>query len=375
MNRWTRLRGSFPIFQQVHFMETAYYNPLAKEVRAAIAEFYDSVQAGGGPRSWRTALVDARAAASALIAVPPDRIALTKNTTEGLCAVANAVPLGPGDNIVTLAFENSANLVPWLHLRRRGIEVRLLHHPAGYALPEAFRAAVDRRTRVLAVSLVQYYSGYRANLSALAEIAQRVGAYLVVDGIQAVGAMDLNIDRLGIDALACGGHKWMLATHGTGFLYCSGRFLEVAEPTYLAEEGLAEDTWPDRLVPSQQANRFELGNENYAGFVGLVAAARLLQGIGLHEIEKRVLELTDQLIAGLDRARVSLVTPRDPKQRLGIVTFKITGADAFVDACDRAGIRVSLRNGAVRVSVHAYNNQDDLVALLDLLDSHIATVA
>jgi cysteine desulfurase/selenocysteine lyase len=381
MKTWVSLRSSFPVFQHVHFMDTAYYNPLGREVRDTITAFYKALQTGGQPEEWKNLLTQARESAARLIGASPTQIALTKNTGEGLNVAANALPLGAGDSVVTSKFEHPINLMPWLRLGRRGVEVRVVDHPRGYAVPEIFRPAIDRTTRVIVVSAVQYYSGHRADLASLAELAHEAGAYFVVDGIQAVGAAAIDVKSLGVDALACGGHKWILATHGAGFLYCSDRFLDVAEPVYLGEEGLAEGTALEDFTLSAGANRFEVGNANYAGFAGLSAGAALLESWGLKAIEQRVLELTGQLIERLDDAGVTLLTPREPANRLGIVTFEIPEPQIFVTNCDKAGIRVALRGAhhrrkdAVRVSLHAYNDETDVAALLDVLNIHLGAAA
>ncbi|HEY3247511.1 MAG TPA: aminotransferase class V-fold PLP-dependent enzyme [bacterium] len=381
MKSWRLLRDSFPVFQQMHFMDTAHYNPLGKEVRDAITSFHQALQSGGQPEQWKSLLAHARESAARLIGASSTQIALTKNTGEGLNIAANALPLGVGDSVVTSKFEHPINLMPWLRLRRRGVEVRVVDHPEGYAVPDIFRTAIDRSTRVIVVSAVQYYSGHRADLASLAGLAHEVRAHLVVDGIQAVGAAAINAQSLGVDALACGGHKWILATHGAGFLYCSERFLDAAEPVYLGEEGLAEGTALEDFILSAGATRFEVGNANYAGFAGLSAGAALLASYGLTAVEQRVLELTGQLMERLDNAGVILLTPREPAHRLGIVTFEIPDPQMFVTNCDKAGIRVALRGAhhrrkdAVRVSLHAYNDETDIAALLDVLNIHLRAAA
>jgi selenocysteine lyase/cysteine desulfurase len=228
---------------------------------------------------------------------------------------------------------------------------------------------VDSRTRMLAVAAVRHTTGFRADLPALSRVAHDRGALFVVDGVQAAGAVPLNVADDGIDVLAGAGFKWLLGPHGTGYLYVKpavqDRIRPVLPGMFAAEDDLDEIRW----LPGAQ--RYETGTLAYALFHAWTAGLEMILELGVPAIHARVLELTDRLISGLRAQRLEVVTPAGlPEERSAIVSFTAGSAEAnqalHVRLQER-NIAVALRGGRIRVSPNFYNTAEEIDRVLAAL--------
>ena len=236
------------------------------------------------------------------------------------------------------------------------------------------------------MSTVQWASGFRCDLAGLASLCRERDVWLVVDAIQQLGAVPIDVREAPVDFLACGGHKWLNAPFGCGFLYVRGEVMDRLRPSlagYLSLEtpagGWGEYFQTPAITPDRhygfvpEARRLEVGGTaNYPGAVGLAASLRLINGLGPTRIASHVAELTSHLIAGLRALELEVVTPLDPERRAGIVTFDTGSADRntalmeyLLDVNVLVSVRYTSHVGGVRVSCHFYNNTDDLDRLLD----------
>ncbi|MBI2536345.1 MAG: aminotransferase class V-fold PLP-dependent enzyme [Gemmatimonadetes bacterium] len=183
-------------------------------------------------RELHAALQEARVTVARLLGAQPDEIALATNTTYGLNLAAGSLPLRPGEKVILSDREFPANVYPWLRLRERGVEVELVP-TTGPGWPDEARLEErlhDPRVRVLAISSVQFASGYKADLNRLGALCRTNGTYLVVDAIQAMGHVPLDVRRTPVDILACGGQKWLLSPWGSGFVYLRRELIAHLEP-------------------------------------------------------------------------------------------------------------------------------------------------
>jgi selenocysteine lyase/cysteine desulfurase len=329
-----------------------------------------------------------RREAARLIGARPEDIALVESTTQGLQAVAAAVPLARGDKILVGETEFLGLAVPWLPRRQaEGFTVEVVPHREGQLRALDFARALDGRTRMILLSSVQWSNGFRADLAAFSELAERHKVVLVVDAIQQLGAVGLDVGRTPVDFLVSGGHKWLNAPAGRGFLYVSPRqaerlrppawgYLNVAEPP----QGWAEYfATPD--IPAVRdydfvrgARAFEVGGTaNYPGNVVLGASLALINELGIGAIEEHVLGLGALLADRLRAAGATVVSPQERAQRSGIVTFTLGQGVARDTACLRRlldrGILIAQRYtagvGGLRVSVHFFNNEEDVRQLAE----------
>jgi selenocysteine lyase/cysteine desulfurase len=303
-----------------------------------------------------------RALVADLVGGSPDRVAFTQNTSTGLALVVNGIDWSAGDNVVVPSQEFPSNFYPWTQLRRHGVEIREVPMVDGRADVDAITALVDRRTRVLAISAVQYSSGYRYDLRPLGELCRARDALLVVDGTQAVGALTVDADAVGIDALAVSAHKWMLGPLGIGFVALSERAMHRLHPStagWLSVEHPFDFDHEPRFAGD--GRRFESGTENTVGIAGLGATIATALEIGRDAVETIVLDRTAELAERLSIAGLRLTRPADRASWSGILIATTGRDDASLHRrLLAANVRCSLRGAGVRFAPHYYTTAGDL---------------
>jgi len=251
-----------------------------------------------------------RREAARLIGARPPEIALIESTTQGLQAVAAGVPLTRGDKILVGETEFLGLAVPWIPRREsEGFTIEVIPHHRGRLRVDDFARAIDGRTRMILLSSVQWSNGFRADLEAFSNLTRERNVLLVVDAVQQLGAIGLDVGRTPVDFLVSGGHKWLNAPAGRGFLYVHPRqaerlrppawgYLNVAEPpqgwaAYFATPEIPAVRDYD-FTPG--ARRFEIGGTaNYPGNVVLGASLALINELGIGAIEEHVLNLASVL--------------------------------------------------------------------------------
>jgi selenocysteine lyase/cysteine desulfurase len=315
-----------------------------------------------------------RTSVARLVNAPsPDRIAFSLNTSDAINLVAAAFPWRPGDRILTNELEFPANVYPYLNVRAKGVEVDRLSCADGRVTVDAIERALLPTTRVVAVSAVQFLSGYRADLQALGVLCRSRDVRLVVDGIQAVGAVPIDVQASHIDALASGAQKWMMSPHGTGFVFVSEELQGMLQQPYLGWLSVA-DPWNFRDLeqpPAASARRYEGGTRNYPGLTGMRAAVDMLLEVGVEAIERQLRRLTDRIVEHALRIEGwEIMTPLEPEARSGIVTVRPGAPDEakrWFDLLLSRRVTISLREGQLRFSPHFYNTLADVDELFDRL--------
>jgi len=327
----------------------------------------------------------ARPAVARLINVREDEIALVESTSHGLSIAATSIPLESGDRVMLSDLEFFEVAVPWVQRKKEGIEIDVVPNHDGEVRVQDFAERITPRTRVLALSSVQWTNGYRCDLAAFSKLCREHNIWLVVDAIQQLGAAPLDLREIPVDMLACGGHKWLNSPYGCGFLYVSREAqerLKMPIAGYLSVQdppgGWGEYFQSPSMIPVrdydfvQSARRLEGGGTaNYPGAVGLAASLKMIHDLGIASIYEHIFFLTERLIAGVDRLGLKLVTPRGPSNRSGIVTFSVGSAQENVRIMNAllakkilASVRYTSNVGGIRVSCHFYNSAEDIDALL-----------
>lgn len=216
------LRAEFPLTKRMTYLDTAYHNILPSSVARAVETFCrEELQGGGNPHSWDGGVEATREKFARLIGADRAEVAFVKNTADGINVVASALALRRGDNVVLNDLDHASNIYPWRNLERLGVEMRVVSNVGGRLPVPELLAAANARTRVIAISAVQYANGFRCDLAGLAEYCRPRRVYLVVDAIQAIGTLGFDVGALGIDMLACGGHKGLLAQLTTRSVECA----------------------------------------------------------------------------------------------------------------------------------------------------------
>jgi cysteine desulfurase/selenocysteine lyase len=368
------LRELFPITEQMVYLNCAGTSPLALPVKEAIEkcmhdqfarsnlEFFDE---------WSQCEVRVREKLAGLIGGSPDEIALLGNTSDGLATVASGLRWSEADSVVTCNLEFPANVYPWLNLQDRyGVRVQVVPARDGRLLPEDVFAAVDDSTRVIAVSYVQWTAGFRMDLESIGEFCRERGIYFVVDAIQGLGGLKLDVTRFKVDFMSAGSYKYLLGPLGVGCFYCRKELLGDIWPSRVGHRNVVDGMTLDyrfELWPSAQ--RFEAGAINYLGLHGLDASLDIIQRAGVENIERHILRLTDLLIDKLQERGYRVLSSLRPKERSGIVAFAHEAHDPeqLLQQLSDEKIVVSLRDGAIRASVHLYNNEEAIERLVEAL--------
>ncbi len=372
---WERTRSFFPVCRELVYLNHAGVAPISTRAEEALARYAAEATRRGAFEY--AAVYDAevervRGRVATLIGARPDEIAFVKNTTEGLGLVANGLDWKPRDRIVSCDLEYPSNVYPWWSLRERGVETVMLRGREGRLPFERVDEALrDPNVRLLALSTVEYGSGFRNDWEALGRLCRERGVLFCVDAIQSLGCLPLDVEEAGIDFLAADGHKWLLSVEGCGIFFCSRRVLDRVEPRIVGWRSVTENWDYDRYHLDLQpgAGRFEEGSTNTAGIFALGAAIDLLLELGVEPVRERVQTLTERLVEGLRGREVTLKTPRGPAECSGIVSFVLRGEDPArtVERLRARRIFVVSRRGGVRASPHFYNSEAEIDALLAAL--------
>lgn len=316
----------------------------------------------------------ARAQLARLVGGRPEEIAFTKNTTEGVAILAAGYPLGPGDNVVTCDLEHPCNLFPWINAsNNRGFSLRIAKTRGGTVQVPDLIAHMDDHTKVVAISAVQSGTGDRPDLAALAQACHQRGAILAVDAIQAVGRLDVNVRRLGIDYLACGGYKGLLAGFGVGFVWCDAALIPQIMPAYAGAFSSISFPVPPEVTTDksvftlrEDSVRLESGTYNSFGICMLSSSVSLLLELGMEHIEAHVLRLEKRLRQQLAHSAFIVVTPQESRPGSGMVVayYPAEQYERVEAVLAKEKVMLTHRPGYLRLvlSFHNTAEQVDMVA-------------
>ena len=358
-------REEFPITERYIYLNHAGVSPISRRVFDAVRwQAEDALYHGvaHGPVWWGR-YEEVRDAAAKLFHASPRNIAFVKNTSEGLSFAAAGFPWREGDEIVTPAMEFSSNRFPWLALRDLGVRTVLVEDENGCVPAEKLIDACTPRTRLLAVSAVQFASGYRADLHALGAACRDRDVFFVVDGIQALGALRLYPNEVGADLVPADAHKWMLGPEGVGVAYLSDKAIDTLRVTEVGWHSAADPlnfSAPD-FEFHPDARRFEPGTMPGAFLFGLGAALDLINEVGLELIERRVLALSAYARELCEARDWPVLGSATPDERSGIVIARVPGdADEMLRRLKDRSIIAAARAGGIRFAPHYYNTTEEI---------------
>ncbi len=378
------LREDFPVLSRgIIYLDSACMALKPRQVIEKMAEYYRDYPACAGRSAHALArrvedeVAGARAQVRRLLGAKGDNeVVFTRNTTEGINLVATGLDWKAGDEVLISDKEHNSNLLPWLRLRRRGVRVVVAESaPDGRLVLDAFASRLSERTRLVAVAHTSNLDGTTVPLKDLARAAHRAGALVLADAAQSVPGRAVDVQDLGVDFLACSGHK-MLGPTGTGVLYGRMAALEALEPLLLGG-GTVIDSTLEGYTAEELPGRLEAGLQDYAGLIGLGEACRYLAKVGPANIERHEQALNARLSERLlPHETIRLLGPADPLLRGGIFSFNIVGMDPhrvalMLDAARRIAVRSGAHcvhswfnarklPGSVRASMYLYNTEQDV---------------
>jgi selenocysteine lyase/cysteine desulfurase len=364
-----RYREEFPVTSELIYLNHAAVAPLCRRAAAAIRWLADDASTFGSLHydQWMNAYAGLRQATARLINASPEEIAIVKNTSEGIATVALGIDWKPGDRVIAFKEEFPANYYPWLRLEKRGVQITWL---SIYDPLETIAAALPG-ARLLAISFVNYLSGYRVDLEAIGQLCHQHGCFYFVDAIQGMGVFPIDVETAHIDALAADGHKWMLGPEGNGVLYVRRQHFDSIEPVefgWTNPANYADYSSRDMTLRSD-AGRYECGTLNTVGCFGHRASLEFLLEVGIPNVEASVMARAAQLEEGLRSLAYELMTERTPANGSGIISFRhpTTDCKMMVSQMRRHKITAAPRQGWVRVSPHFYISKEDIEQVLRVL--------
>jgi selenocysteine lyase/cysteine desulfurase len=365
---YLQYRDQFAVTEKLVYLNHAAISPLCKPASDAMKGLAEDAWRFGSLHygDWLETYAGVRKAAARVINCSPEEIAIVKNTSEGISIVALGIVWKRGDRIVCFTGEFPANLLPWHRIP--GVVVEEL--PPETSLDRIDEAA--RGARLLAISFVQYLSGFRADLTALGEICRRRGCFFFVDAIQGLGAFPVDVEADQIDALAADGHKWLTGPEGCGLLYVRRERMNEVEPAefgWTNVAGYESYTREIDMTLRNDAGRYECGTLNTIGCFGLRAALEFVLDVGVERIGSQVQALGDLIASCAISKGYELLGERTPATGAGIVSVRKPGVDSrtIVRELRSKQIVAAARQGWIRMSPHFYLGPPDIDRATDAL--------
>ena len=366
-------RNLFPLVEHYIHMNHAGVSPMSQRSRAAIEQVVDASMNRPYRDGWAQDEADrVRELVARLINASADSIALTRSTAHGISLLAQGLDWKAGDNVVGAVGEYPANVYPWMALASRQVEYRQAKPADGRITPEDVFSLVDARTKVVALSHVEFWNGFRVDLETIGAECRRRGIIFAVDVMQSAGALQVDVGRLPIDFCAAGAGKWLIGPPGVGFCFFAPALVERVRPVILGARSVAgHDYFTYDLTFAPGARRFEESVVSVLDTAAFGAALDLLLEVGTDVIEDRVLDLAARLADGLAGCGCEIVEPwpRKRAESSGIVSFRKPGtkAQAVLRDLNAAHVVARIHQDFVRLSPHFYNTNEEVDRVLDVL--------
>lgn len=302
-----------------------------------------------------------------MLRVSSEEIAILSNASEGINRLCQSIDWKPGvDEVVINDLEFPSNVLPWLKLQRQGIKVHVIESKNWSLEPSDFGRFINSNTRLVSVSHVSYMTGTRLDISGLGRMAHEAGAIFSVDATQSMGRVPVPMEE--VDYLVASTYKWLASPHGGGIIFCRQSFLDSFEPAAVGWWSVADLFSADRFQSYElkdKAERMELGMPNFPVTFGINEAVRYLNCVGVDKIAAQLEPLCTYLVEALVDLGVELMTPVESSRRAGIVSFLYSQCEELAASLARDhNVHVWGGDGRIRISIHLYNDKDDVDALL-----------
>jgi selenocysteine lyase/cysteine desulfurase len=371
-------RDEFPVTENKTWFNTATYGPLPVSNVNAQKHFLEEMMLGGGPKGighWWEGAAGIRSKVGTLVGCDSRDVALLHSTVEGLSLVSLGLDWKAGDEVVVYDQEFPSGVYPWLALEKRGVTVRFIEDQGRHRFDvEDVEALLSDRTRVVCISLVNCYHGFRAPVEEISKLCRSNGSWLLVDAVQAVGALKVDIGSLGADLVAAHGYKSLCSGYGIGFCYVSPKLREVLEVSAPGWKNIEDAPFLEKQLQynlryAEDARRYESSVPNLAGMYGLGASIDLFTGAGVQQINDWVLGISARVVEALEEKGYPVTSSTRDGERSGIVSATVPDGDAQRVRAALAGQNVScaVRDGRLRISSHLFNDLTDIERLVAAL--------
>jgi len=385
------LRANIPVLENIIYLDAASTTPTPKPVVDAMCNYYFNYNANTGRGAYKLAVKaserfkNARITISQFLGCNEEEIIFTKNTTEAINLVANGLNFQKGDSVIVPNIEHHSNFVPWLNLKNRGVNVKIIKaNEFGVVNPADIEKKVDDTTKLITITHISNSIGSVQPIKEIGKIAYENNLLYLVDVAQSAGHMKLDLRKINADFIAFPGHKGLLGPVGTGFLYCQQDIVEDIVPINLGG-GTVLDVTEESFTLDSSPARFEGGTQNISGIIGLEAAVELVDKIGIDKIEKHGKKLTKIMFEEISDIK-NTICYGDPENIYGITSFNINNMNSHDVAkildenrniCVRSGYHCAIPairhfgayelGGTVRASLHYYNTKEDIQILAEVV--------
>jgi cysteine desulfurase / selenocysteine lyase len=320
-----------------------------------------------------------RSMLAAFVGGSPEEIVLGDSTSHGLNVIAYGLSWRDGDEVLCVEGDYPATVLPWLAQQHHGVRVRFARRDRhGRIDPDRVRSSLTARTRVVALTWVDSFTGAAADLGALGEICRESGALFVVNGSQAVGARPVDVAATPVDALVSCGYKWMCGPYGTGFAWLDPALIRVIGTgrVYWLAQQRGRDLDHMRTYTIEDLGVRGLDVYCPADFLNTAAwmsSLELLDALGANAIHEHGQHLVQRLMDGLDQDLYEVVGPQAPHERSSLLVLgrRFGRADRTVESLSAEGIHVALREGNIRISPHVFNAYEHIDRALEVLNSSL----
>lgn len=307
---------------------------------------------------------------SEMINCSPDRIAFLDNTSNGINVLANSIDWKKGDRILLNDVEFPANIYPFLNLKRFGVEIDFAKSDNGIVTAEQIIEAIKPETKLISVSFVQFLSGYKIDIEKIGNYCRANNIIFCVDGIQGIGALQVDVKKCKIDFLSCGTQKWLLGMQGLAFIYIDEEFQKKMIPGNIGWLSV-ENAWnllDYKLELKKSADVFESGTLNTFGIYVFNTSLNLFKNYGFEKVESEVLSNSKYFISKLNQIGIKCLLSKCSDLELsGIVTIKVDNTEKVFNQLSEKRIICSLREGLIRFSSHFYNTSQEIDRVVDEL--------
>ncbi|MCE9596821.1 MAG: aminotransferase class V-fold PLP-dependent enzyme [Spirochaetia bacterium] len=335
-------------------------------------------------QDWVEPLNDFKAGGAMLLGTTPDNVSYVKNTSEGLSLLAAGYPLQPGDEIVSYDLEYPANHYPWKVQEGRGAKLVLIQNrthaelcggliegPGGFRF-EDVESKVTSKTKIIALSHVQFTSGFAFDLKRMGEFCKSRNIDLIVDCAQSLGSLEIYPEQMNIAAIAASGWKWLMGPVGTGVMYTSPALREKIKIIFAGADLMVQgaDYLNHTWNPHTDARKFEYSTHDFVGTSALAASFKSANAFGIKRIQERGRELQAKFLSRIDQEKYKPLL-FSSENRSGIISLVPAGrlnAEEVGKQMAVQGIVVAPRAGFVRIAPHYTNTDAEVISAADALN-------
>lgn len=369
----TEIRSHFPITKNHYFFNHASISPMPLDVVNAIKEFNEDIMLHGNmhERRWIRQVEKTREMYARMINAEPEEIAFIKSTSQAISIICKGMKFKKKEKILTADVEFPANIYPWMAMTPKGVEIKFVGAKDGRVDIKDIEGAIDAKTKIIALSLVEYGSGFRNYVEEVGELCKKRGIFFYLDGIQGVGAIPIDVKKFNVDFMSVAASKWLFGPQGVAILYIRKDIIdeiayeEVSWRSVIEEESRKQF----RVDTCLCARKFEGDNANFAGIIGFGAALKLRETIGHNFIYKNLSKNVDLIFEELKRRHYLIFGPVSKSERAGIIAVNHPeiSCEELLRRLLAENIIASIRNNHLRISPHFYQTEDEIEFLFEVL--------